>query len=290
MTTVNLSNDVLNIAIQKFGAELHAIQKDGIEYLWQGNPDFWARQAPILFPIVGKLKNGSYTFENETFKLGGHGFARDQAFELIEKDADKAVFELRANRETLAVYPFEFRLRVTYVLKGHDLTVKWEVKNLDEKDLYFGIGAHPAFNVPLENGSFEDYQLSISPAKSRQFIPLNPETGVLDLTQKAVLNQSQFNLRRDLFKQDALIFETPEATEVLLSNTKDDRSVKIAWDNMPFVGLWSPYPADAPFVCIEPWCGIADDANTDGDLTTKYGINTLAHGKKFKASYTITIH
>lgn len=290
MTTVNLSNDVLNIAIQKFGAELHAIQKDGIEYLWQGNPDFWARQAPILFPIVGKLKNGTYTFENETFKLGGHGFARDQAFELIEKDADKVVFELRANRETLAVYPFEFRLRVTYVLKGHDLTVKWEVKNLDEKDLYFGIGAHPAFNVPLENGSFEDYQLSISPAKSRQFIPLNPETGVLDLTQKAVLNQSQFNLRRDLFKQDALIFETPEATEVLLSNTKDDRSVKIAWDNMPFVGLWSPYPADAPFVCIEPWCGIADDANTDGDLTTKYGINTLAHGKKFKASYTITIH
>lgn len=290
MTTVNLSNDVLNIAIQKFGAELHAIQKDGIEYLWQGDPDFWARQAPILFPIVGKLKNGTYTFENETFKLGGHGFARDQAFELIEKDADKAVFELRANRETLAVYPFEFRLRVTYVLKGHDLIVKWEVKNLDEKDLYFGIGAHPAFNVPLENGSFEDYQLSISPAKSRQFIPLNPETGVLDLTQKAVLNQSQFNLRRDLFKQDALIFETPEATEVLLSNSKDDRSVKIAWDNMPFVGLWSPYPADAPFVCIEPWCGIADDANTDGDLTTKYGINTLAHGKKFKASYTITIH
>lgn len=290
MTTVNLSNDVLNIAIQKFGAELHEIQKDGIEYLWQGDPDFWARQAPILFPIVGKLKNGTYTFENETFKLGGHGFARDQAFELIEKDADKAVFELRANRETLAVYPFEFRLRVTYVLKGHDLTVKWEVKNLDEKDLYFGIGAHPAFNVPLENGSFEDYQLSISPAKSRQFIPLNPETGTLDLTQKAVLNQSQFNLRRDLFKQDALIFETPEATEVLLSNSKDDRSVKIAWDNMPFVGLWSPYPADAPFVCIEPWCGIADDANTDGDLTTKYGINTLAHGKKFKASYTITIH
>lgn len=290
MTTVNLSNDVLNIAIQKFGAELHKIQKDGIEYLWQGDPDFWARQAPILFPIVGKLKNGNYTFENETFKLGGHGFARDQAFELIEKDADKAVFELRANRETLAVYPFEFRLRVTYVLKGHDLIVKWEVKNLDDKDLYFGIGAHPAFNVPLENGSFEDYQLSISPAKSRQFIPLNPETGVLDLTQKAVLNQSQFNLRRDLFKQDALIFETPEATEVLLSNSKDDRSVKIAWDNMPFVGLWSPYPADAPFVCIEPWCGIADDANTDGDLTTKYGINTLAHGKKFKASYTITIH
>ena len=235
------------------------------------------------------MKNGSYTYDNETFKLGGHGFARDQVFKLLESEADEAIFELRTSRETRAVYPFDFRLRITYKLIGNRLTVKWEVKNLDDQEMYFGIGAHPAFNVPLENGTFEDYRLTISPAKSRQYIPLNPATGVLDLSQKHAVDQNDFTLTRELFKDDALVFETPEATEVCLSSTINDRSVKISWEDMPFVGLWSPYPAEAPFVCIEPWCGIADDQNTDGDLTTKFGINTLAHGKKFKASYTITI-
>ena len=289
MTTTKLSNDVLSIEIQDFGAELHSIKKDDVEYLWQGDPDFWARQAPVLFPIVGKLKNGSYTYDNETFKLGGHGFACDQVFKLLESEANEAIFELRTSRETRAVYPFDFRLRITYKLIGNQLTVKWEVKNLDDQEMYFGIGAHPAFNVPLENGTFEDYRLTISPAKSRQYIPLNPATGVLDLSQKHAVDQNDFTLTRELFKDDALVFETPEATEVCLSSTVNDRSVKISWEDMPFVGLWSPYPAEAPFVCIEPWCGIADDQNTDGDLTTKFGINTLAHGKKFKASYTITI-
>lgn len=290
MTTTKISNDVLSIVIQDFGAELHSIQKDNVEYLWQGDPDFWARQAPVLFPIVGKLKNGSYTYDNETFKLGGHGFARDQVFELLESEEDAVVFELRANRETREVYPFEFRLRITYKLVGNQLTVQWKVKNLDDQEMYFGIGAHPAFNVPLENGKFEDYRLTITPAHPRQYIPLNPATGVLDLSQKHVVDQTEFALTRELFKDDALVFETPEATEVCLSSTVNDRSVKISWENMPFVGLWSPYPAEAPFVCIEPWCGIADDQNTDGDLTTKFGINALAHGKKFKASYTITIN
>ncbi|GAB2021742.1 aldose 1-epimerase family protein [Pseudolactococcus yaeyamensis] len=290
MTTTKLSNDALSIEIQDFGAELNSIKKDDVEYLWQGDPEFWARQAPVLFPIVGKLKNGSYTYDGETFKLGGHGFARDQVFQLLESEADEAVFELKANRETRAVYPFDFRLRITYKLIKNQLTVKWEVKNLDDQDIYFGIGAHPAFNVPLENGTFEDYRLTISPAKSHQYIPLNPTTGVLDLSQKHEVEQTEFALTRELFKADALIFETPEATEVCLSNTVDNRSVKISWEQMPFVGLWCPYPAEAPFVCIEPWCGIADDQNTDGDLTTKFGINTLAHGKKFKASYTITIN
>lgn len=289
MTTINLSSDVLNVAIQPFGAELQSIQKEGVEYLWQGDPDFWARKAPVLFPIVGKLKNGTYTYQDEIYKMGGHGFARDSKFELLESEVDKAVFELKANRETLAVYPFDFRLRITYQLRDNVLNVKWEVKNLDDQDIYFGIGAHPAFNVPLVNGDFEDYQLSISPAKPHQFIPLDPETGVLHLSQVKEISQNVYPLSRELFQKDALIFETPEATEVSLTNRLDNRAVTITWEDMPFVGLWSPYPAEAPFVCIEPWCGIADDQNTDGDITTKFGINSLARGKKFKAAYTITI-
>jgi galactose mutarotase-like enzyme len=285
-----MSNDVLKITIDTFGAELTSIKKDEIEYLWQGDPAFWARQAPVLFPIVGKLKNGSYTYNDETFKLGGHGFARDNEFEVLDSDADEVIFELKDSKATKAVYPFDFRLRITYKLKGNQLTVKWEVKNQDVKELFFGIGAHPAFNVPLESGNFEDYKLTLNPAQARQFIPLDAAAGTLKLDEKHELAQNEFALTRELFKNDALIFETPEATEVVLSNSVNDRSVKVSWENMPFVGLWSPYPREAPFVCIEPWCGIADDENTDGDLTTKFGINSLASGKKFKASYTIEIN
>ena len=181
-------------------------------------------------------------------------------------------------------------MRITYKLHGNQLSVNWEVKNLDETEMYFGIGAHPAFNVPLGSGKFEDYSLVITPEKNRQLIPLNVSEGTIDLAKRQVSKDNIFNLSRALFKHDALVFETPEATQVVLSNSVNDRSVKVSWEHMPFVGLWSPYPNEAPFVCIEPWCGIADDDNTDGDLTTKFGINMLSPGKKFKAGYTITIN
>ncbi|GFH40932.1 aldose 1-epimerase family protein [Pseudolactococcus insecticola] len=290
MTTSKLSNDSLTLAIDTFGAELHSIKKDNVEYLWQGNPEFWGRQAPVLFPIVGKLKNGTYTLDKKSYQLSGHGFARDNEFELIDSDKDELVYELKDSKETKRVYPYDFRLRVSYKLTKNRLSVKWEVKNQDDKDLYFGIGAHPAFNVPLENGSFEDYKLTISPAQKREFIPLDAAAGTIKLDEKHTVTASEFPLTRELFKDDALIFETPGATQVTLSNSVNSRSVKISWENMPFVGLWSPYPREAPFVCIEPWCGIADDENTDGELSTKFGINTLAPGKKFKAGYTIEIN
>lgn len=290
MTITKISNDQLQLEISVFGAELHSVKKDEIEYLWQGDADFWGRQAPVLFPIVGKFKNGKYLHNGEEYALTGHGFARDKRFELIDSSDDELVYELIADKETLQVYPFDFRLRIRYKLVGNQLLVKWQVKNQGSGEMLFGIGAHPAFNVPLKNGTFEDYQLTINPEKSRTFVPLDAETGMLFLSKKYSRSENEFNLSRELFKSDALIFETPGQTEVLLSNTVDDRSVKVSWEDMPFVGLWSPYPKEAPFVCIEPWCGIADDTNTDGDLATKFGINSLGAKQKFSASYTITIN
>lgn len=290
MAIKKISNEQLSIEVGEFGAELQSIKKDGLEYLWQGNPDFWGRRAPVLFPIVGKLKHGRYTYDDASFQLSGHGFARDKAFKLIDGSDEAVIYELKSDKETKIIYPFDFRLRITYKLRGNQLSVNWEVKNLDETEMYFGIGAHPAFNVPLGTGKFEDYSLVITPGKNRQLIPLNVSEGTIDLAKRQVSKDNTFNLSRSLFKHDALVLETPEATEVVLSNSVNDRSVKVSWDHMPFVGLWSPYPSEASFVCIEPWCGIADDDNTDGDLTTKFGINMLSPGKKFKAGYTITIN
>lgn len=291
MKTV-LKNSQLEVAIDTFGAEMHSIQKDGIEYLWQADAKFWGRHAPVLFPIVGKLKNGTYNYDGKAYKMGGHGFARDNEFELVSADENQVRFELRQSDETLAHYPFKFTFNVSYELNGNKIKVRYEVSNEDEKEMKFGVGAHPAFNVPLieGKGSFEDYKLTISPAEKRTFIPLDPPSGTLKVAEKKEVEVAELPLTRELFEQDALVYSSSEAMKVSLTNSQDAHSVSLSWQNMPYFGLWSPYPAEAPFVCIEPWCGLADDAATSGDLASKFGINTLAPKAKFACEYEIEIN
>jgi galactose mutarotase-like enzyme len=285
-----LKNEQLTVVIDTFGAEMHSIKHDGIEYLWQADPAFWGRHAPVLFPIVGKLKNGEYHLNGETYKMGGHGFARDNAFEVVKSSEDELIYELRSSNETLTTYPFKFVFRVIYQLSENKIKVRYEVKNEDEKFMSFGVGAHPAFNVPLKSGTFEDYKLTISPAEKRTFIPLDPPSGTLKLDDKSEVVVSELPLTRELFEQDALVYHSSDEMKVALTNSLDEHGVTLTWKEMPFFGLWSPYPAEAPFVCIEPWCGLADDENTDGDLTTKFGINELAPEGKFSCEYVIEIN
>lgn len=285
-----LKNEILSLQINTAGAELNALQKDGVEYLWQADKAYWARHAPVLFPVVGKLKNGDYRYNDKTYQMPGHGFARDNDFTLIEEKDDELIYELRENADSLNKYPFKFRFRVSYKLKANTIRVRYEVKNEDEKFIYFGVGAHPAFNVPLEKGTFEDYTLTIEPADKRDFIPLDPATGLIKFDEAHETKSAPLPLSRELFSQDALVYKSSKKMAVSLTNNQDSRSVKISWKDMPYFGLWSPYPADAPFVCIEPWSGIADDENTDGDLTTKVGINEVAPEGKFACEYTIEIN
>ncbi|GAB2024122.1 aldose 1-epimerase family protein [Lactovum odontotermitis] len=287
-----LKNDQLEITVDTFGAELHSIVKDDIEYLWQADKAFWARHAPVLFPIVGKLKNGSYHIgEDETeYKMGGHGFARDNEFELVKADDDELIYELTQNEDTLNKYPYNFVFKVAYKLTDNKLRVRYYVKNQDEKTMYFGVGAHPAFNVPIAQGGFEDYTLMISPLEKRTFIPLDPPSGLISLDDQEEVEVHKIPLSRDLFKNDALVYTSSPEMEVSLTNSLDDRSVRVSWEDMPFFGLWSPYPSEAPFVCIEPWCGVTDDDGTDGDLSTKFGINELEPEGHFECEYTIEIN
>lgn len=284
-----LQNGQLTVVIDSFGAELNSIKSNDIEYLWQADQNFWARHAPVLFPIVGKLKNGEYHYGEETYKMGGHGFARDSEFKLVKEDDDELIYELSQSEESLLHYPFKFTFRVSYTLNENKIKIRYEVKNDDEKFLNFGVGAHPAFNVPLKNGSFEDYTLTISPNEKRTFIPLNPASGTLKLDEKSEVDVSEFPLTHQLFDQDALVYTSSDEMKVSLTNRLDEHGVTVTWENMPYFGLWSPYPAEAAFVCIEPWCGIADDENTDGDFTTKFGINELAPEGKFSCEYIIEI-
>ena len=289
MSQKTLKNKDLEVVVDSFGAEIQSVKSpDGTEYMWQGDEKYWGRRAPVLFPVVGRLRNGRYHYDGVEYNMGSHGFARDMEFKLEHHLPHELVYELREDEESLAHYPFKFLLKIIYRLEKNVLTVKYEVKNLDEKVMFFSIGAHPAFNLPLTNGvNFDDYKITISPNEERQMIPLNTEFGTAEIDQIKKVNMSEIPVNRDLFKVDTLIFETPDATSVELSTDKDARKVTVAYEDMPFLGIWSPYKKDAPFVCIEPWCGVSDDDESDGDLKTKYGINELMPDQKFECKYTI---
>ncbi|WP_207695038.1 aldolase 1 epimerase LacX [Enterococcus sp. DIV0212c] len=287
--TVQIENEFLIATFAEDGAELISLKskKNDIEYIWQGDPAFWGRHAPVLFPFVGRLKDDKYTYENQTYPMGQHGFARDSLFEVVEHGPELVSLSLKSNKETKKVYPFDFELIISYTLEENNLVVHYQVENTGNNDMYFSIGGHPAFNVPLEqNLTFDDYYLSFAPKKSRTQIPL---VGPFADFEHKTLGQTNtsLDLRRKLFENDAIIFETKGANTFTIETDESPHSISLSYTDMPYVGIWSPYQKEAPFVCIEPWCGIADEVSTTGNLVDKKGINKLASSEIFKTQYTL---
>ncbi|MFP1649377.1 aldose 1-epimerase family protein [Enterococcus mundtii] len=289
--TVIIQNDQLIAEISEHGAELISLKskEHDLEYIWQGDPKYWGRHAPVLFPIVGRLKNDQYVYQGKTYSMGQHGFARDMDFEVAEHEQERAKFVLKSTPETKENYPFDFELALVYELGGDGITVHYQVENIGEEEMYFSIGGHPAFNVPLEEGlTFEDFYLAFSPRKSRLRLPLAGP--FIDMEQKTI-GQTNTNLAlfRELFDQDALVFETRGLNAYSIRSEKSSHSVTLSYKDMPYVGIWSPYPKEAPFVCIEPWFGIADTVDSNGQLNEKAGINQLGAHELFKTKYSITV-
>ncbi|BAL62076.1 aldose 1-epimerase family protein [Melissococcus plutonius] len=289
--TVQLENEFLIATIAEAGAELVSLRSKSmnIEYIWQGNPAFWNRHSPILFPIVGRLKNDQYIYEGKTYHLPQHGFARDQLFQVIEQSDQSATFSLKSTKETYQYYPFDFELVLTYELEEQNLIVRYQVENLGIQTMYFSIGGHPAFNVPLEETlTFEDYFLNFFPKKSRTQIPLSGSA--LNIKNKTLAQtNTSIDLIHELFKNDALIFETKGNNAFSIETEKSQHGITLSYTDAPYVGIWSPYPKKAPFVCIEPWWGIADTIDTDGQLTNKLGIQLLSPNRIFNTHYQLTI-
>lgn len=288
--TVELNNEYLTVRINEAGAELSSVKSaDGIEYMWQADPKFWGRHAPVLFPIVGRLKDDQFTVAGQAYHMGQHGFARDNDFTVIAHSDTQATLEFTDSAATREIYPFAFRLRLTYTLTDHELTVGYDVHNPANQELLFSIGGHPAFNVPLANpaGSLENYQLTVAPKKVYKHIPLQLPLNDVDHADELDLTKP-IALTREFFKDDAVILDlNHEETTLMLSSDLDDHGVAMTIEDAPFVGTWSPYPDDAPFVCLEPWWGIADNVNADGQLSHKMGINHLAANQTFNAQYEI---
>lgn len=276
-----LENDILKIAVDTHGAELSSIfnKKENKEMLWQGDSKYWGRKSPVLFPVVGKYRNCKTSYEGREYTLGQHGFARDSEFALIEKTENKISFELTSSEETLAKYPFKFRLVCSFELENDKITVGWNVKNTDEKEIYFSIGAHPAFYCK------KGKTLLTMNSKNIKYNLLNSE-GLYTEFQYDV--EPSFILDEKVFDNDALVIENSGVTEVALAdNNKKYLTVKF---DAPLFGIWSPAKKNAPFVCIEPWYGRCDAENFDGDITEREWGNSLAAGKKWYKEYEIIVN
>ncbi|RYJ39172.1 Aldose 1-epimerase [Flavobacterium anhuiense] len=277
-----ISNSTLKASIKHAGAELFSIKDNqNNEYIWEGNPDFWGKHSPVLFPIVGTLKNNTYTINEKEYHLPRHGFARDMDFELIEKTESKAVFSLKSSEETLQKYPFEFELQLIYTLNKNSLELEYKVINKGKEKMPFSIGAHPAIAL---QGNFENYAFQFEKDENLKYYLL--ENDLISSKTKILETKNHLvPLNYELFKNDALIFKTLESKSLtILYNSKP--YVKVAFNDFPSLGIWTK--ENAPFVCIEPWLGYSDTDGNSGNLYEKEGILILDEKKEFSAKFSIT--
>ncbi|MBB5194227.1 aldose 1-epimerase family protein [Anaerocolumna cellulosilytica] len=288
-----LKNNELCLCIDTFGAELKSIQTvdNSTEYLWSGNPLYWKRNSPVLFPIVGSLKNQSYIYKNKSYHMSQHGFARDMEFKLTEVTETEIWFQLTATEATKKVYPFNFTLDIGYRLRNRQITVLWKVKNSGTDTMYFSIGAHPAFLCPLRDEDNQtDYFLQFDSLNPLNYLLINQE-GLAVKEQPEILNteNGMLSIRQGMFDKDALIFENNQSHKISLTLPNKKPYITVSFE-APLFGLWSPAGKNAPFICIEPWYGRCDSSHFNGSLEEREWGNVLDAGKIFSSEYTIDIH
>lgn len=278
-----ISNSTISASIKHAGAELFSLKNnDNKEYIWEGNPDFWGKHSPVLFPIVGTLKNNTYTIDGKEYQLPRHGFARDMEFQLVEKTENSTVFSLKSNSETLKKYPFEFELQLIYTLEDTSLHIEYKVINKSGKKLPFSIGAHPAIALP-EN--FENYTFEFEKQEVLKYYLLENDL-ISNKTKVLEKTNGMIPLNYKLFENDALIFKTLESKSLTILE-KSKPYINVDFKNFPSLGLWTK--DQAPFICIEPWLGYSDTSENSGDLFEKEGILILDSDQTFNSKFTITI-
>lgn len=292
MAIIYLENSQCRAEFSLHGAELTSFKncRTGDEYLWQADPAIWNRSAPFLFPNVGRLKDNTYFYQNKKYYLGQHGFLRDVEFSLEQETPDEVVLSFVSSQVTLENYPFHFRATVTYRLSENHLSVCFKLENTDQQTIYFSYGNHAGFAAPINPDlTFEDYYLVIKPEECRERIVLTAEKQS-DLLHTTKEESAPIHLDHELFKHDALIYKTVGKTEITLKSDKDPAKLVVSYENFSYVGIWSPYPKCGNFICIQPWCGIADRVGTDQQWENKTGIQALAVGESFERTFQLSIY
>lgn len=296
---VELSSSSLTTSINLAGAELTKLtdQVTGEEYMWSGDPAIWSGIAPVLFPIVGELKNGTYRAKGQTYQLGRHGFAKKSEFEVTEQTDNSVQLTLAASTESLSCYPWNFRLDVIFHLTDNELRITYRVNNQDSDTMPFNLGSHPAFRLPgVRSGTsaISDYAIHFNKSEELDSYRL-AENLLLPERQTHTLNQGLIQLTPAIFENDALIFLNIKSDKISLvksnntvnSTSKPDSIVTVDTGGAPHLGIWAK-PA-APYVCIEPWWGYADFNNASGELSEKASIQELAPGECFEHAISILV-
>lgn len=279
---VTISNDVLTVEIDEKGGQLTSVRSNetGIEYMWQGDPKYWTSHAPNLFPFVGRLYQGQYTYQGQTYEMACHGFLRPSVMTVAKQSTDAVTLELHESDETLAIWPFRFTLTLRYALEGDCLDITTTVRNDGEETLYYGNGGHPGFNVPLDEGlAFEDYVLEFPQAFDARQVQF--DESVLDSGERTpyeLVDGKILPLRHELFGFDAVVFEDMPR-EVTLHSEKGTHGVTASFPEMRYVGFWHKPRTDAPYVCIEPWAVLPGRSGVIEDLTTMPGLAAVAPGE-----------
>jgi galactose mutarotase-like enzyme len=289
--SVVLENDHLRVTVNKKGAELASAKGKftGLEYMWGADPAYWAKSSPMLFPIVGTLRNDSFLYKGKFYTLSRHGFARDMIFNVVQQDSRKATFQLVSNDITFEKYPFDFVLEIGYEITDDFLRVNYIVKNPGTGIMYFSIGGHPAFKVPLtDNTTFEDYFLQFHNEENAPRWPIDSHGLILDTPIPLLEGSSTLKLTHELFSEDALVFKSLKSHEISIKSDMHEHGLDFYFDGFPYLGIWSY--KDAEFVCIEPWCGIADSISHNQNLVDKEGIQKLAPSESWSRSWKVRFY
>jgi len=276
-----IQNEKLAISVKSLGAELSSVFKktNNTEHLWQGEPNVWSGQSPILFPIIGRLLNDEFTYGGKAYTLEKHGFARRREFSLVDKTSDKLTFLLESNAETRVMFPFDFKLYITYEIVENSVKVSHVVENVGSDKMYFSLGAHPGFVCEIgDTLEFEKNEVAISKFLDKDGILCGKTEKILDNDNKIVITET-------VFDDDALIFEGLKSDYVTLKTARGN--VKMTFGCAPYLGVWAK-PA-APYVCIEPWFGVSDSYERYGEIANKPGIVGLEAGNKFIFEYEIQV-
>lgn len=287
--SVTLRNAAYSATVFEKGAELASLASVAKrrEYIWIGDPAWWTGRAPILFPVVGCLKDGSYSHEGRRYSLPGHGFVRISDFAVVGRDETSAALRLESGPRTRESYPFDFALTVDFRLKSDGISIMYRVKNTGRARMLFSIGSHPGFMVPFADGTIDDYYVQFDQTErdERWFIKDN----LIDAahTERAFEGGRRIRLSKTVFDRGALVFKHPRSTGFSLRNDLNDHAVTVLTEGAPYLGIWAK--AGAPYVCIEPWHGIADSTDSSGLLAEKDGILNLGTGESFETGYRIQI-
>lgn len=285
-----LASDALTVTVDAKGAELKSFRnkQTGLQYLWSGDPAFWAKTSPVLFPVVGALKANAYFYRGKTYGLPRHGFARDKEFAVAEQTENSIRFTLTSDAATLDVFPFQFVFAIVYAVQGATLSVRYVVENKGDEPMAFSVGGHPAFALPLAEGTaYNDYALRFEKEETAGRWPITKD-GLIDSAPQPLLQATrELLLTKELFQKDAIVLKGLQSKQVELVSDKTPHGLRFSFDGFPYLGLWAAPGAD--FLCIEPWCGIADSVDASGELLEKEGIEKLEVGGVFQREWSVNV-